>query len=608
MSFQERLAIIVEANAGKAIAEFKKVGAAAKEAETSVDGGAKGLARFGIAGQTATNLLKGGLAIGGAAAASAIVKFAVDGVTAFVELTGEIRTFQRVSGASAEDASKLVAVFHVLGIDGDAAAKAVFKLAVNIGTGNKAFAESGITVAKLRNGNVDLVGTILNIGDAYKATGDATKRADLVAAAFGARQGQVLQPLLGKTRQEIEAIFKAAEGHGLIFSQDQIDKGKEFTLATRELGEAFKGIQVAAGEQLVPFLTDLAIVITKVIDATHGQIGKGFIGLLGLTNAPLLAVAYGLHLITGNEVDAAKAAAATVAAIEQQTADYDLLNKALLTATDAQHSYEAAGRSEEAAKRTLTKATADYNKLLKEGAVDAKKVADATVSLAEATRSVGHAQREQTKSQGEYNEALAAFNILGTDTARDKLTDASNNLADANDNVADAQDRANKAAKDLADAKAGDPDYQTKLATAKQSVADATQGIADAEYNLGKASLANIAAHDAETKALSDKADQAERLIADNLVLIAQHPELQAVLGPQTNDLIGAAPAYAFPQLALGGATAPPPPPPPPLPPAPPGGGGQSTVGKVGSVVVNITKAVTDPASIARDIVWHLGL
>src|SRR3954466_5067087 len=119
----------------------------------------------------------------------------------------------------------------------------------------------------------------------------------------------------------------------------------------------------------------------------------------------------------------------------------------------------------------------------------------------------------------------------------DKLTDASNNLADANDNVADSQDRQKAAQADLDKAKAGDPDYQQHLADAKQNVADATQGVADAEYNLGKNSQANIAAHDAETKALSDKADQAERLLADYTALIAQHPELAVVLAPQIADV-----------------------------------------------------------------------
>lgn len=607
MSFQERLAIIIEANAGKAIAEFKKVGTAAKEAGVSADGGAKGLSRFGVAGQPATNLLKGGIAIAGAAAATAIVKFAVDGVTAFEELTGEIRKFQRVSGASAEDASKLVAAFHVLGVDADTAGRAVFKLAVNIGTGNKAFAESGIAIARAKNGNVDLVGTILNIGDAYKKTSDISKRDTLLSAAFGVRQGQALLPILGKTREEIEAIFKAAEGHGLVFSQEQIDKGKEFSLATRELGEAFKGIEVAVGEQLVPFLTDLAIVITKVIDATHGNIGKGFLALMAVTNAPLAAVAATIHVLIGNERDAAKAAAEVADAIKQQADDYDLLKKTLVTATDAQRSFDAAGRSVEAANRTLTKATADYNKLLKEGAVDEAKVADARRSLDDATRSLGHAQREQTKAQAEYNLAAEAA-ILGGDTAQKKKQDAADNLADANDSVASATAAAANAAADLKTAQAGDPEFQIKLAAAKQSVADATQGVADAEYNVGKASLANIAAHDAETQALSDKADQAERLLADYVLLIAQHPELIAALGPQ---IPGLAAAESKPDTGniLSGATVPKP---PPLPAVPPSGGGTgSLVGKAVNIVIDVKDAVTDPATLARNLtrqlVWHLG-
>lgn len=616
MATVERLAIFVEANAGKAIAEFRKVGDAAKQAGAGAEGGAKGLARFGIAGETASNLLKAGIAAGVAGAATAIAKFAVDGVNAFVEVTGEIRKFQRVSGATAEDASKLVAAFHVLGIDSDSAAAAIFQLSRRIESSGDKLAALGVTVARTKTGTVDVVETLLNVGDAYKATEDPAKRANLVFQAFG-RGGAPIIPILGKTRTELEEIFRAAERHGLIFSQEQIDKGKEFAATTAELGESFKGLQVEVGERLVPVLSDLAIAITKAIDATHGNLGPVFKGLLAaIPGAPIFAgLAQGLHLIAGNEGEVTKEAIAAANALTEQETKIDELQKSIFTATDAQRSFEAAGRAVDEANRNQTKAQEDYNKLLKEGAVDEEKVADARRSLADATRSLHHAQREQIKAQGEYNEALAAFNILGTDTAHDKLTEATDNLADANDSVTSAQEANTKAAEDLKKAQAGDPDYQQKLADAKQKVADATQAAADATYNYGKRSFENVAAHDAETKAIADKADQVERLKADLDAMLKLNPEQFAFLKPIL-DTLGAAVTTGVPGVSLGGGGL--------LPGLTGPGSLLFTPGNVGggdipalpapagaptttnNVTINATGSETDARLIAKEVMWNL--
>lgn len=608
-SFQERLLIVVEANAGKAIAEFKKVEAAAKEAEAGAEGGAKGLARFGIAGKTASNLLKGGIALGVAGASTAIAKFAVDGVSAFVEVAGEIRKFQRVSGASAEDASKLVAAFHILGVEGDTAAASVFQLARRIESTSEKLADVGVVVARSANGSANLVETILNIGDAYRATEDPAKRANLVFTAFG-RGGAPIIPILGKTRSELEAIFAAADRHGLIFDQEQLDRAKEYGLATRELGESFKGLQIAAGEKLIPFLTDLSIAITKVVDAANQDDGGFWSGLIDHAKTTVFggiieSVGDAIHWLAGNEGEAARAVAETTNALTEQATKLDDLKKAIFTATDAQRSYEAAGRSVDDANRGLVKATADYNKLLKDGAVDEEKVADARRSLADATRSVGHAQREQTKAQDEYNDALAAFNILGTDTAADELADKKDNLADANDSVASAQESATKAAEDLKAAQAGDPDFNDKLADAKQHVADATQDVADATYNLGKRSYENVAAHNAETDAIADKADQVERLKGDLEAMAKLNPEQYAFLAPIIAALGGIGPGSPTPAPAPSGGllglplVA-------PTPRGVPEDAWRPATTTTNNVTINATTSEADARLIAKEVMWNL--
>ncbi|MDQ4091516.1 MAG: hypothetical protein M3163_14620 [Actinomycetota bacterium] len=91
---------------------------------------------------------------------------ALDATNEVVALAGEIRNFQRASGASAEDSSRFVAVLDDLGISSDDGAKAIFKLNREIGEGGTNLAKYGVEVAKTNEGTADAVGTLLNLADA----------------------------------------------------------------------------------------------------------------------------------------------------------------------------------------------------------------------------------------------------------------------------------------------------------------------------------------------------------------------------------------------------------------------------------------------------------
>src|SRR5687767_4805486 len=114
MALTERLMILIEANANKAIAEFKQTGAAAKglSKDASMATGKVG----GLGGQLGgLGKYAAGAALAGAGAG--MVAFATKGVEAFTTLAGEVRQFQQIAGGTSEDASRLLDVFGDLGID-----------------------------------------------------------------------------------------------------------------------------------------------------------------------------------------------------------------------------------------------------------------------------------------------------------------------------------------------------------------------------------------------------------------------------------------------------------------------------------------------------------
>ena len=109
--------------------------------------------------------------------------------------------------------------------------------------------------------------------------------------------------------------------------------------------------------------------------------------------------------------------------------------------------WEGATRNADAAAKLLVPSTKAIGTALKGALGPTEESIKATEDLAAARRDLDGANRDLAdanrglaKAQSDYDKALTAFGILGTDTARDELADATENLADAQDTVADAKD------------------------------------------------------------------------------------------------------------------------------------------------------------------------
>lgn len=78
------------------------------------------------------------------------------------------------------------------------------------------------------------------------------------------------------------------------------------------------------------------------------------------------------------------------------------------------------------------------------------------------TRDRDRALRHQATIQTDYNNAVKVFNLVGSDSARDKVTYQEGRLADAKDLVADWDSLLTKARGDLTRARAQKADYEKK--------------------------------------------------------------------------------------------------------------------------------------------------
>lgn len=313
------------------------------------------------------------------------------------------------------------------------------------------------------------------------------------------------------------------------------------------------------------------------------------------------------HGLEAGVDDVTGAVEAQTVAINKWDGAFADLAPVTLKAADAQRVLDKATRDLNGANRDRADAQEELNRLLEEGAVSEKAIAEARKASEQATRAAARADRQLSEAQERYDRALAnATDLKGYDTAQDELADATINLADAQANATDAHESAAEAAQALRDAQAGDPDYQDKLADARDRVADATDAIVLAEKALTTAAEEAVAAHDAERVAIEQKTGAlAEWNRIVDLAKQAAQPGGAATLGLDPN-FIG---PFSPQQLAL---TTEPDTTAGPLRTA--GLGLDAAAAAVtatpvvtnNNVTVNVSGATTRPQQLAKEIVWAL--
>lgn len=120
----------------------------------------------------------------------------------------------------------------------------------------------------------------------------------------------------------------------------------------------------------------------------------------------------------------------------------------------------------------LQAAQAELNSLVGGRREAESAVAQIQLSIDNAGRSIDQYRRNQADAQKAYDQALAAFNILGLDSAHDKMTAAADNLADWKGIVASWEAVRTKARGDLTLGKATLGDWDKRIAETRQAVAN----------------------------------------------------------------------------------------------------------------------------------------
>lgn len=468
----------------------------AKEAALALGTTATGttglLERLGLAGTSVGAVLSTLTPLLGFAALGIGIKILKDGIANFQELTGQVRGMRNVIGGSAQDVSLLVGEMKQLGVEPDNASKAFQRFGASIGDGTSKLDDFGVSVARNKDGTVDLIGTLDNVRRAYQASSDASEK-DALTKALAGRQAQALIPLLKQTDDQVKDLNKHTRESGGVFTDQDLQHGYELKLASNQMKEAFDNIELGLAKGFVPALAQGLRYVTETVDKLNsvkipgsggggGGGGIGFTDILGGILRDPGAAASG-NLFKGLTENRQKDADATA----KQKAASDVHAEALKKEKDAQDALTSSLTGEINARRTVNQAAQDFtnaqqdeadaqdklNKLLWEGAVDEKAVAAAKKDVEHASRSV----RDAIEAEHDAQEAL--------NKARERATQL---------DLAEAQSKVTLAGDKITQARAAEQQAQEKL---------------DALLGSGNATAGQIAAAQADLKQRHDEVAQA---------------------------------------------------------------------------------------------------
>jgi TP901 family phage tail tape measure protein len=234
-----------------------------KTAATTTASAAKVETAYGGIGGTVQKLGPVFIAAG-AAAVTGIVK----GIQATQQWAGEVKTLQRVTGQSAEDASRLATAADTLGISTSTLATSFGLLGKNIINGSANLEKYGVVTKDAEGKTLPFNDILGNIQDKFATLPKGIEQATFAQNVFG-RGGKALIPILAQGRAGLAALESAADKYGTTLSQKDLDASRALTIAQKELGDAFKGAEISIARDFIPVLTSAVQTLTSVVEVIH---------------------------------------------------------------------------------------------------------------------------------------------------------------------------------------------------------------------------------------------------------------------------------------------------------------------------------------------------
>ncbi len=372
------------------------------------------------------------LLAGGAIAG--LTTFVAGGIAKFSALTNEVKAYTSAAGVSAEQGSRLNAVFKGLGVEAEDGADVLKTMGEIIGTDAEKFKTYGVEIVKAKDGTTDMVGTLGAVAERFREMTDPAQRAALGSELFGDSWVKIA-PLLSGGKAELDDLLGSVSKSALV-TDDAIKANDEMAKKLGEARQAIDALQIAAGKEALPELVEdlrAAVFVLEQLNAANDKVN--FIGwgkdladgmnplksgvelwqrwndeqerTKGIDLAPtidrvasaMLAAAGEAKPLADAERDAARAAEEQARKTADTVTELEALEKAVDDATAA---YERA----QGAVVTTFEAQLRYDDAVKAAEDAMTATTSAAEALTTATSEHGAESEEATKAQGDYSKAL----------------------------------------------------------------------------------------------------------------------------------------------------------------------------------------------------------
>ena len=249
------------ANKITTVIDFVTTGAqrSVKTFRQSISEAEGGLNKFKAGASSAMQTVQanaGNLALAGGAALAA---FGAKSIAAFQETAIAAGKFSDATGLAVEDASRLREVAGDVGIGVDSISGAITRLNKAAASGD--LQKFGIELQRTADGTVDVNETFLETIDVLGQIQDPTERALAAQKIFGKGYREVAELIFDSAENVRAKLDEVSEAK--VIDEDELRKARDFRESMDNLHDALEDIQLAAGEALVPLVSDLADVIVK---------------------------------------------------------------------------------------------------------------------------------------------------------------------------------------------------------------------------------------------------------------------------------------------------------------------------------------------------------
>ena len=264
MAFGERIRVVIDVAADKAVSSLRSFRTELNNADTAVG-------KMKVAGGAAFGAVKAQATEMAFAAGAALVGFAVKGVKAFQDLALESGKFSDATGIAVEDASRWIEVAGDFGVSADSVQSSIMRMNKAIADGK--LGEFEAQIVRASDGTINANATFQNLITTIGGIEDPTKRALAAQTAFGRGYGEMAE-LMSMSAEDLASALGSVSDAKVI-DDKELRKARDFRAAMDELGDKVGDAALAVGENLVPKLLQLIEIGEQLTGLVKPILGAG---------------------------------------------------------------------------------------------------------------------------------------------------------------------------------------------------------------------------------------------------------------------------------------------------------------------------------------------